>query len=516
MLQGGANIWLQAVKPLSICGITPAIDVVFVGTKDTGTTTANKVYALNGSGGNVTTTGGGGGCTSTTVAKGGILWTYTGTAMDIISSTPYVDYTNNTVWVTSRSNAGTQASVWKFNAANGALIMSWNNGALGESDLTASAGIDSSPVPNADGAFVYVGTNAGNLKAIKVSDNSVVSHTPASGAGPIKGMPWPVSYNTIGQTTSVAYVNSASTAPSSEVVTSCAATLPSVTVGNTNIVVVALRQSQGAAPVSTISDGASTYSREVYMENPANARTEIWSAKVVAGASTTVTVNLSAGSEVVCAVSQYSGVGALGLTNTNSGSGTSLTVNLTTQDNNNWVVAGFAQRGTSGTLSAQTGTLRQVKVSNGSSNWVKGALTDNTSATPASVTNAVTATQSVEWAAAALELRTKSTDTIIFSRNATVHSVDFNGTALSANWVTTPTGAPATVSTPVDDGAGNIYIGGSDGKVHRLLVSDGSDAAQVPATAISGTFGDPTFNYDLNKIHVGGTDGHIYTFATGF
>src|SRR5206468_10904589 len=184
--------------------------------------------------------------------------------------------------------------------------------------------------------------------------------------------------------------------------------------------------------------------------------------------------------------------------------------------NNNWVVAGFAQQGQTGTLSAQTGTLRQVKVSTGGSSWVKGAVTDNTNATPASVTNAVTATQNIAWAAAALELRTKSTDTIIFSRNATVHSVDFNGATFTSNWVTTPTGTPATVSTPVDDGAGNIYIGGSDGKVHRLLVSDGSDAAQVPATGVSGTMGDPTFNYDLNKIHVGATDGHIYTFSTGF
>src|SRR5438445_1012559 len=195
MLQGGANVWLQAVKSLFICGITPASDVVFVGTKDTGTATGNKVCALYGGGGNVATTGGGGGCNSTTVAKGGILWTYTGTAMDIISSTPYVDFTNNTVWVTSRSaGVAAQASVWKFNAANGALITSLNNTNLSESDTSASAGIDSSPVPNADGAFVYVGTNAGNLKAIKVSNNAVSSHTPSSGAGAIKGMPWPLSW----------------------------------------------------------------------------------------------------------------------------------------------------------------------------------------------------------------------------------------------------------------------------------------------------------------------------------
>src|SRR5256886_13906108 len=174
-LQGGVNVWLQAVKSLSICGVSTS-DVVFVGTKDTSTTALNKVYALNGSGGPVTIPGGqSGGCAAAaTWPAGAILWTYTGsgtspcsTCMDIISSTPYVDFTNNTVWVTSRSNAGTQPSVWKLNAANGALITSWNNGLLIETDASPSAGIDSSPVPNANGAFVYVGTNLGNLKAIK-------------------------------------------------------------------------------------------------------------------------------------------------------------------------------------------------------------------------------------------------------------------------------------------------------------------------------------------------------------
>ena len=57
-------------------------------------------------------------------------------------------------------------------------------------------------------------------------------------------------------------------------------------------------------------------------------------------------------------------------------------------------------------------------------------------------------------------------DTIIFSRNATVHSVNFNGTAFSPNWTVTPTGAPTSVSGPVDDGVNTyIYIGASDGKV---------------------------------------------------
>src|SRR2546426_3514810 len=114
MLQGGPGVWIQKLKSLSVCGITSTPDVVFVGTKNTGNTALNKVYALNGSGSSVTIPGGqGGGCAlAGPVAAGGILGTYPGsgttgipcsTCMDIISSTPYVDYPNNVLWVTSRA-----------------------------------------------------------------------------------------------------------------------------------------------------------------------------------------------------------------------------------------------------------------------------------------------------------------------------------------------------------------------------------------------------------------------------
>src|SRR5207245_549467 len=180
-LQGGANVWLQAVKSLSICGVSTS-DVVFVGTKDTSTTAGNKVYALNGSGGPVTIPGGqSGGCAAAqTWPAGAILWTYTGsgttgipcsTCMDIISSTPYVDYTNNVLWVTSRAAGditNTQPSVWKINASNGTLAGGTATWVFNPGD------VDSTPVSSADGAFIYVGTNAGTLKAIKVSDGTVV------------------------------------------------------------------------------------------------------------------------------------------------------------------------------------------------------------------------------------------------------------------------------------------------------------------------------------------------------
>ena len=78
--------------------------------------------------------------------------------------------------------------------------------------------------------------------------------------------------------------------------------------------------------------------------------------------------------------------------------------------------------------------------------------------------------------------------------------------------------APAapTVSAPVDDGAGHIYVGGSDGKVHQLDAATGLNEKMVPATGILGTLGDPTFNVDVNRIHVGASDGHVYTFTTPF
>ena len=283
-LQGGAAVWLQSAKALDVVvGADP--DVVLVGTRNGASD--NKVYALNGN-------------------TGATIWTFNPGTLDIIVSTPYVDYENNVIWVTSRSNGGTQASLWKLNATDGTLATSFS---LGD--------IDSSPVASLDGTFPlfvgtfrYVGTNAGELKAIRVTDGVVFTHTPASGSGAVKGFPLSFSFSTP-----------------------------------------------------------------------------------------------SAG-------------------------------------------------------------------------------------TP---------------------------DTIVFSRDTTVHKITFNGSSFSVAWTTTLTGTP-TVSTPIDDGGSNLYVGASDGKVHQLRLSDGVDEAQrtiVPSSPIP-TVGDPSFDGTLNRVYVGATDGHIYSFAAPF
>ena len=298
-LQGGAAVWLQAIQTLSFPGkgfvTTP--DMVVVGTKNTtAPTTSNKVYGLHAG-------GGAGGI----ISPGGAIWTFSPGNMDIIASTPLIDYFSNTIWVSSLSNGGTQPSLWKLNAADGTLVTSFSS--LG-GDIT------SSPVGSLDGnvnrapSFIYVGTDAGALKAIKVSDNTISTHTPLSGTGAIKGSPLSFSFST-----------------------------PSVL-------------------------------------------------------------------------------------------------------------------------------------------------------TP---------------------------DTIVFSRSATVHAVQFNGTIFSPLWTTTPTGSPATISAPIDNFDGTkVYVGASDGKVHRLTniltLNGGQDEAQV-STPSTQTVGDPSFDITLGRTYVGAADAHIYSFT---
>ena len=102
-------------------------------------------------------------------------------------------------------------------------------------------------------------------------------------------------------------------------------------------------------------------------------------------------------------VVEYSGVGILGATATKTGSGTILSMALTTQSANGWVVAGFGEKNGSSFLPG-VGNLRD----SGSftlTTTVGAAVNDNTAASPSSVTNAVTINTTGPWAAAAVELQ---------------------------------------------------------------------------------------------------------------
>src|SRR5437899_443964 len=177
--------------------------------------------------------------------------------------------------------------------------------------------------------------------------------------------------------------------------------LINTTVGDDVIVVVAFPST--IPTVTSLSDtGGSTYTLIAAVNNGTSARVEMWAAHR-ARASTSITVNLSAIVKNRVEVVEYSGVGILGATATKTGSGTILSMALTTQSANGWVVAGFGEKNGSSFLPG-VGNLRD----SGSftlTTTVGAAVNDNTAASPSSVTNAVTINTTGPWAAAAVELQ---------------------------------------------------------------------------------------------------------------
>lgn len=145
------------VKTFSNAGFTLGFDLVIVGTRNLSDTTGNKIYGLNGN-------------------TGAIVWTFAPGNLDIMNSKPYVDLTNNRVWVSSRSGGVTQPSLWKLNTIDGSLVSSITLS-------TTNKDIDGSPTLNDAGSFLYALTNGADLVAVQVSNNSVFSTSVGSGAG---------------------------------------------------------------------------------------------------------------------------------------------------------------------------------------------------------------------------------------------------------------------------------------------------------------------------------------------
>ena len=153
-LQGGPAVQLKNVAG-------GASDLVFFGTRNAGTTTGNQIFALNGNtGANVS-------WSPITGATGSVP------KLDMISSTPLVDYVHNVVWITSRSAcAAAQPSLWKINPATGAILATEN---LGD--------IDASPTLSFSGDVVFVANN-GDLggSTCTAGNSTIYAINPVTGA----------------------------------------------------------------------------------------------------------------------------------------------------------------------------------------------------------------------------------------------------------------------------------------------------------------------------------------------
>src|SRR5205823_8956019 len=170
--------------------------------------------------------------------------------------------------------------------------------------------------------------------------------------------------------------------------------------------------------------------------------------------STWVKVNTCCtGTDMVAAVASYSGVVSLGtVVKTWANNSTTAPISVTTSDPNNWVVAAMATAGSSA-LGSSTGNLRQNAL-NPAPATIGGALMDNTSASPAAVSNTLTTGSAQYTAMAAVELRTVPG----------IYSINSSGWTNSGQC-----------------NAGSVYAGGIDlvGKVNVVTVALGSNTASV-------------------------------------
>ena len=154
----------------------------------------------------------------------------------------------------------------------------------------------------------------------------------------------------------------------------------------------------GPIPDSSIYTGTGTRTAHVELYRAANVNAGI----------TLVTATFATPGTYGVEVGEYSSVLSIGHVDVTSGATGAPSIGLQTQDTNNLVVAGFVAEDTAGSTftGATVGNARELVyvLGNGAPD-VPGALFDNTSATPAVVTNTVaSATQSL-WAATAVELR---------------------------------------------------------------------------------------------------------------
>jgi hypothetical protein len=174
------GVALQA-KAFSNSGNSKPNDVMIVGT-NVASTTANVIFAAttcglsaaNPTGTGCLGTGGGGwnvpGGVVTSAGCSTALPTLAVCNMDVVTSTPFVDYKNNRVWVASHNNADTvdvnQPDVWELDANTGAVLAAVNLGITTLTNPTPGApDIDSSPTGTQDQSLIFVGTNGGIVYA---------------------------------------------------------------------------------------------------------------------------------------------------------------------------------------------------------------------------------------------------------------------------------------------------------------------------------------------------------------
>jgi hypothetical protein len=182
-------------------------------------------------------------------------------------------------------------------------------------------------------------------------------------------------------------------------------TISGITINSLDTVVVVIDIGVSTAVSSVTDSGGSTYSKLTSQTDSSDTRwtVEVWGT-LSATASTSVTVNCGAGSNINVGVLRYTGVSSFGnVGGADSAGSTTHTVTLVMQDANNRIAMGALQRASA----VGTGTAGTMRINNFNSNQGSMQLSaiDNTQAASGSLAATYTTASSIEWAGAAVELR---------------------------------------------------------------------------------------------------------------
>ena len=174
----------------------------------------------------------------------------------------------------------------------------------------------------------------------------------------------------------------------------------SVSAGQTLIVVAAT--DVAGSTITTVTDtGGDTFTKFATATN-GGSQVTIWGVlSASSSTSVTCTINNNSG-DIACMAATYTGVSSFGINNIATGSTANPSISLTTQDANNFVIAGLSNLTTTAST-AGTGTLRR-DITFSSRGSIDADLADNTAASISSVTVSVTHSATT-WSAAAVELR---------------------------------------------------------------------------------------------------------------
>ena len=380
--------------------------------------------------------------------------------------------------------------MWKINAATGALIATWS-----KDDGNANLGdIDSTPVPNADYAYVYVGTNGGKLNAIlsssTTSDTNIRTHTPSSGTGAINGMPWPLSYNPVGVATPDTIIFTRRT------------TIHSVNFDGTNFTVTTPTPNwtttlTGSPTVSApVDDGAN----HLYVGASDG---KVHQLDVATGADQAQAAIPAIYYDEGFNFRQTSGYV------TTDGANESYVIGDTYPTTRNGVTFGWVDAISSANISATVD--RRFAGSNYVVNTTGCGIKRFRVDLPATGTYSISLAlgfQSTITNSNTLEIRDNTTVLTTISGNTAAGSfLDASGVSRTiANWPSQNVAIQKTFATTTFIAALGRAVCGT---------GDYSTIAHLRIVQL-GTVGDPTFNVNLNRVHVGTTDGQIYTFATPF